>query len=171
MQLRSKIFITGNIELLTGLHIGGSKSALDIGGVDNVVIKLANGQPYIPGSSIKGKMRCLLEREAGFTDICKDSNHNICKIFGTAATEGGSLTRLYVRDAHLDEQYFNANKEKLFPELELDYTEVKWENVIDRLTSKAQHPRQIERVPAGTQFNFEFVFTTIPAANLSLINP
>lgn len=159
MQLRAKIFMTGKIELLTGLHIGGSKSALDIGGVDNPVIKLANGQPYIPGSSIKGKIRCLLEREAGKEEVCRCGTCNICKIFGTAASEGGSLTRLYVRDARLNEEYFEEKKEELFPELELDYTEVKWENLIDRIRSKAQHPRQTERVPARAQFNFEFVFT------------
>jgi len=212
MWLRSKIFIKGKIKLLTGLHIGGSKSALDIGGVDNLVIKLADGIPYIPGSSIKGKLRCLLEREMGHyhiqifaikengrkekvkessraADISKDDLRpqeeekkrecvtspcqcgvcNVCKIFGTTSSEEGALTRLYVRDAHLDKDHFNNEREKLFPELEGDYTEVKWENTIDRLTSKAKNPRQTERVPAGAQFDFEFVFTVYEDGDIDLL--
>ena len=57
-QLIKKIKIDTTIELLTGLHIGGSKESVEIGGLDNPVIKLASkeGQPYIPGSSLKGKM-------------------------------------------------------------------------------------------------------------------
>lgn len=70
-QLVKKIKITTTIELLTGLHIGGSKESVEIGGIDLPVIKLATkeGEPYIPGSSLKGKMRCLLEQAYGINEI------------------------------------------------------------------------------------------------------
>ena len=49
------------VKVLTGLHIGGSKEYYGIGGIDNPVIKNPlNGQPIIPGSSLKGKIRSLL---------------------------------------------------------------------------------------------------------------
>ncbi len=63
IQLQGKILITGEIEAVTGLHIGGSGGALEIGGVDNPVIRnpLTN-EPYIPGSTLRGKTRSLLDR-------------------------------------------------------------------------------------------------------------
>lgn len=65
MKLTGKIIITGKLTTLTGLHIGGSKTSLSIGSIDNNVIKTAKGVPYIPGSSIKGKMRSLLAKING----------------------------------------------------------------------------------------------------------
>jgi len=61
LQLKGKILITGTIVVRTGLAIGGSKTAMNIGGIDSPVIRDAKGVPYIPGSSLKGKMRSLLE--------------------------------------------------------------------------------------------------------------
>ena len=61
LRLQGKYIIQGKIKVLTGLHIGGPTTGLNIGGVDNIVIKDAKGKPYIPGSSLKGKMRSLLE--------------------------------------------------------------------------------------------------------------
>lgn len=61
MKLQGKLIIKGLIETNTGLHIGGSSTGIDIGGMDNSVIKDSKGRPYIPGSTIKGKMRSLLE--------------------------------------------------------------------------------------------------------------
>ena len=63
-KLVKKLKISTTIKLLTGLHIGGSKDNVEIGGIDTPVIKIAtkDNQPYIPGSSLKGKMRCLLEQ-------------------------------------------------------------------------------------------------------------
>lgn len=185
--MQKKVFINGKIELKTGLHIGGSSTALDIGGIDSNVIKNANGVPYIPGSSIKGKMRSLLEmkysnytqytgladngkvdmkkmEEKGITDkkedLEKKFNPNIQKLFGSVAKESDFKTRLIVRDAYLNNEVFEQmlNKTGDFEKLELDYTEGKWENTIDRLTSTA-NPRQLERVPAGAKFDFSIVFT------------
>ena len=187
MKILKKVFINGKIEILTGLHIGGSSTALDIGGIDSNVIKNANGVPYIPGSSIKGKMRSLLEmkyseytqytglvdngkvdmkaiKEKGLTeteeDLKKKFNLKIQKLFGSVAKESDFKTRLIVRDAYIDENILKqmTNKTGNFEKLELDYTEGKWENTIDRLTSTA-NPRQLERVPAEAEFDFSFVLT------------
>lgn len=59
--LNGKYVIDAEIKLLTGLHIGTAGNSLDIGGVDNPVIKDVYGKPYIPGSSLKGKLRSLME--------------------------------------------------------------------------------------------------------------
>jgi CRISPR-associated protein Csm3 len=70
-QLLKKIKINTSITLVTGLHIGGNSENVEIGGIDLPVIKLAikDNQPYIPGSSLKGKMRCLLEQTEGASEI------------------------------------------------------------------------------------------------------
>ena len=160
MKLTAKIFIAGKIEVLTGLTIGGSSTALDIGGIDNCVIKKANGEPYIPGSSLKGKIRCLLERAEGLSEPAKEGD--IALIFGPHKPKSSDLgcTRVYFRDAYIDKVIAKQMKDKEgnFSELELDYTEGKWENTIDRLTSNASNPRQTERVPAGAKFDFEIVY-------------
>lgn len=163
MKLIGKIFISGQIKAETGLHIGGSKIILDIGGIDLNVIKTVEGVPFIPGSSLKGKLRSLLARESGSVDVNKDSEV-IKEIFGDAPTKGnnqtGKITRLLVRDALINEDIKSKliNREGEFSELEFDYTETKWENTIDRKSGTAQHPRQLERVPAGSLFDFELVY-------------
>lgn len=161
MKLLSKIFIKGKIRLLTGMHIGGSKTALDIGGIDLNVIKTAEGVPFIPGSSIKGKLRSLLAREEGSEKIENDSE-DVKQIFGEPPSKDktGQITRIIVRDALLDPDNKNKikNHEDEFSDLELDYTETKWENTIDRKSGTAQNPRQLERVPAGVIFKFELVY-------------
>ncbi|MFZ2865461.1 MAG: type III-A CRISPR-associated RAMP protein Csm3 [Ignavibacteriaceae bacterium] len=163
MKLISKIFISGQIRLETVLHIGGSKTALDIGGIDLNVIKTAEGVPFIPGSTLKGKLRSLLAREEGSKNVENDSDI-IKEIFGEPPTvknnQTGKITRLLVRDALLNNEskIKLENKEGEFSELELEYTETKWENTIDRKSGTAQHPRQLERVPAGSVFDFELVY-------------
>lgn len=161
MRLTSKIFIKGQIKLLTGMHIGGSKTALDIGGIDLNVIKTTEGVPFIPGSSLKGKLRSLLAREEGSDDVKKDSE-DIKQIFGESPSKdsSGQITRLIVRDALInpDSKTKIENREGEFSEMEMDYTETKWENTINRKSGTAEHPRQLERVPAGTIFNFELVY-------------
>lgn len=156
-KLTGKVIITGKILVKTGLHIGGSKSSLDIGGVDLNVIKTPKGLPIIPGSSLKGKLRTMLAKKEGSEDVKEDSE-KIKRIFGDSGDKNrsGQFTKLMVRDAYLDEKHFKEN----FLGIELDYefSEVKWENTIDRKTGKAEHPRQIERVPAGAVFNFEMVY-------------
>lgn len=158
-KLVKKIKIQTSITLVTGLHIGGSSDNVEIGGIDNPVIKLATrgNEPYILGSSLKGKMRCLLEQVAGAPKVGMDQKVN--NLFGI--TESRTLntdnkpSKLIVRDAILSKE----SKEALLAcdNLDMPYTENKWENVIDRTKGVAEHPRQSERVPAGAVFNAEFV--------------
>ncbi|PTQ87500.1 type III-A CRISPR-associated RAMP protein Csm3 [Nitrosomonas ureae] len=177
-KLKSKIFIKGKITALTGLHIGGNSIGMAIGGADKVVVRnpLTN-EPYIPGSSLRGKMRSLLERargdekhspkEGGFS--LKDGKLEagaginpetlLGKLFGVSADKNnGQPTRLMVRDAHLTRE----SKKQLenAPNTDMPMTEVKTEVNIDRITSAA-NPRQFERVPAGAEFNFELVLTLL----------
>ena len=159
-RLVKKIKIETSITLLTGLHIGGSKENVEIGGIDNPVIKLASkdGQPYIPGSSIKGKMRCLLEQAAGSPEVGLDSKVN--NLFGIATNgrngeQDSRPSKVIVRDAMLTEA--SAKDLRECDSLDMPYTENKFENVIDRVRGVAEHPRQSERVPAGAKFNLEMV--------------
>jgi CRISPR-associated protein Csm3 len=156
MQLIGKIFIKGSIVAETGLHIGGSKSSLDIGGIDLNVIKTADKVPFIPGSSLKGKLRSMLARLEGSESVTADPA-SIKTLFGDSGENDkkGAVTRLIVRDATLADK---ENFKKRFKDLEFEYTETKWENTIDRKTGTAQHPRQLERVPAGAKFEFEIVY-------------
>ncbi|MBZ4663998.1 MAG: csm3 [Caloramator sp.] len=186
--LNGKYVIDAEIKLLTGLHIGTAGNSLDIGGVDNPVIKDVYGKPYIPGSSLKGKLRSLMEfynnkltlgnviysvkseknpirmhmcdkkdcivcglfgRNHGKHDVIQENN----KIESIAFDEAVEPTRLIVRDAHLiDESITDEMKDNM----DFEYTEVKFENNIDRITSAA-NPRQTERVPAGATFKCNFV--------------
>jgi len=159
MKLVKKIFIQGKIVTRTGLHIGGTKTSLDIGGVDLNVIKTAAGVPYIPGSSLKGKLRSMLARAFGSLDVKKDPVE-IKRIFGGPDKDDdkakGHVTRLLVRDAFLDKDKFDKTFQQ--KELEFAYSGIKVENTIDRKRGTAQHPRQLERVPAGVYFDFEMVY-------------
>jgi len=153
--------IVGNIELLSGLHIGGGDDTMKIGGIDNGVIKDINtNKPYIPGSSLKGKMRSLLEwdcRLVGYGDGSvftskllnkipepdqKDASL-LLKLFGDKEGAFG-ITRINVGDCQLSED-----------SKDMQLSEAKYENVINRQKGTAEHPRQIERVPAGVKFDFD----------------
>ncbi|MGB9695256.1 MAG: type III-A CRISPR-associated RAMP protein Csm3 [Caldisericaceae bacterium] len=155
LKLLKKIFISGNIVVKTGLHIGGSDQSLSIGGVDSIVIRdPISGVPYIPGSSLKGKMRSLKEKKIGL-----DSQGNVLedalifKLFGAPAEKGKGLGRMIMRDSFMTEESIQKLSSL---ETELPYSEVKTEVSINRITSKA-NPRQIERVPAGAEFTFEVI--------------
>lgn len=151
-KLVKKILVSTKLTVVTGLHIGGSKDSVEIGGIDNPVIKVATrkNQPYIPGSSLKGKMRCLLEQVNGAIAVGKSEIVN--NLFGYASNNQPS--KLIVRDAYLTAD----SVEKLVAaSLDMPYTENKYENTIDRVKGKAEHPRQSERVPAGAEFDVEMV--------------
>lgn len=154
-KLIKKIKINTTITLLTGLHVGGSTDNVEIGGIDNPVVKIASKdkQPYIPGSSLKGKMRCLLEQMAGSPVVGGDQKVNA--LFGSADAKNPQPSRIIVRDAMLTKE--SAEFLKNCENLDMPYTESKYENVIDRVNGTAQHPRQTERVPAGAVFDVEFV--------------
>ncbi len=191
IEFKSKIFVSGTLTNLTGMHIGGNSTEMSIGGTDSIVVRnpLTN-YPYIPGSSLRGKMRSLLERIRGEMTIdlekseirqvkfVKDLEQPLSKgaklksagpstspealsskFFGVAVDKHESERpedvipqRLVVRDADL------RNPEKLeeAKNTDMPLTEVKTEVAIDRITSKA-NPRQIERVPAGAEFGFQFI--------------
>lgn len=171
VKLHGRIFLTFHIELLSGLHIGGAASALEIGGLDKPVIRNAlTNQPYIPGSSLKGKMRSLMEKAYAAPQtqrinkgvfvhtaqtLAEYQRYPVASIFGMLpefpeqrGTTVPAPTRLTVRDVPLTPK---SEQELKNLRLDLPYTEVKWEAAIDRVTSAAA-PRQIERVPAGAVF-------------------
>ena len=164
-----RVRLTALIRLKSGLHIGAGKDSVEIGGIDNPVIKHPfTGEPYIPGSSLKGKLRFLLEwafgaiREDGqawgFNDTqTVDTNDPVLRIFGNALKDWkGGPTRLLMRDAPLCKQ--DRNRYRNAPDA---FFEEKTEVLIDRISGKAHDrvgPRQTERVPAGVAFEFECVF-------------
>lgn len=153
-QLVKKIAVRTNLSLLSGLHIGGSGDNVEIGGIDNPVIRCAtkDWQPYIPGSSLKGKMRCLLEQIYGSSEV--GGNDKVNNLFGFS--KDNKPSKIIVRDAYLTEESALLLKQNN-DNLDAPYTEGKWENVIDRIKGTAEHPRQTERVPAGVSFDVEFV--------------
>jgi CRISPR-associated protein Csm3 len=231
--LLGKIRLNGTMILKTGLHIGGGGETLDIGGIDKPVIRdPLTRQPYLPGSSIKGKLRAILERlhekplnrkgsrdtfryesddlSHGFTDIKGQptipfegaTSCQVSRLFGSTGVScwilrsvaeseeleildkttmitkhhpsiGGdqefikvrgrnSPAKLIVRDCHLVDR--SADELKRI-DTGLYMTEWKFENGLDRVTAAA-NPRQIERVPAGSLFNFELVYTVENAAQV-----
>lgn len=157
--------LSGQVELLSGLHIGGGDDTMKIGGIDNQVIKDINtNKPYIPGSSLKGKMRSLLEWNGKLVSPFEDGKPfgseklekildtndkanaiNLIKLFGDSNSKNKGeygITRISVSDCKLIDEG-------------LITSEAKYENVIDRKSGTAQHPRQTERVPAGVKFGFD----------------
>lgn len=162
-KLIKKIRYTGTITLLTGLHIGGTNTALNIGGPDKFVVRNPlNGLPYIPGSSLKGKLRSLVEIYNSETDNggpTKNFNTKSGALFGISGSSDNSRpSRLIVRDAELD-----INSEK-FTNTDLPYTESKTEVNIDRVTARS-NPRTLERVPAGAQFKLNMVLNIFEGEN------
>ncbi len=221
--LLGKLTLTSQLSVETGLHIGGGGENLDIGGLDKPVIRdPLTKYPYLPGSSIKGKLRSTLERLLnkplnrtggsgtwryesddlvnGFTEVeagrfIAYEGANTCQISRVFGSTGGSKfwmtietakkeglyeenknnptstiqnqncirinrgrnapARLIIRDSHLVPE--SAEKLKQV-DTGLYMTEWKFENGIDRVTAAA-NPRQLERVPAGSKFKFELVYT------------
>ena len=172
-QLTAITTITATLELVTGLRIGAGDSEMHIGGVDNTVIKHPHTQsPYIPGSSLKGKMRSLLEWRSGAVKekpLGKDAlatedkkiRAEVVRILQLFGIGGGELedhkalaleigpTRVSFWDCNLNEEWARQIRDDNMP-----LTEVKSENRINRISGVATDPRQTERVPAGAQFDF-----------------
>jgi CRISPR-associated protein Csm3 len=165
-KLYKKIFYRSEIELISGLHIGNSKETAEIGGVDSPIVRRKdNNQPYIPGSSLKGKIRSLLEITHGKVDTFKEGSHIIGKLFGAIGKEDQTPSRLIVRDSYMSPFWVKKLDES--ENTDLQYTEVKFENSIDRLTGTAKNGaiRQIERVPAGAKFEVEFVMNIVASSD------
>jgi CRISPR-associated protein Csm3 len=182
-----KVILEGEIKCETGLHIGAGKGSLEIGGADNPVVKDAFGVPYIPGSSLRGRLRSLLEQTSGMavpseliylskrkgqevrihqSDRVDDE---ICILFGRSAgrmekvggdaveTSSATPARLTFYDAPL---LVDSITSQMRENLDDELTEVKSENAVDRITSQA-NPRTLERVPAGARFSFRVVLDVL----------
>lgn len=173
--------LKGKIVLKSGLHIGSGNMEMHIGGTDSPVIKHPHTlEPYIPGSSLKGKVRSLLEMESGLMintrgevlspKILKDISltpeqkatcEAILKIFGSSGAETGEDYNLGPTRVSFVDCYLNDDWKKKAHENRWQLTEVKSENKIDRIKGTAEHPRFIERVPEGTEFNFLLTFKVL----------
>jgi CRISPR-associated protein Csm3 len=180
MKLTEIKKIEGTIALKSGLHIGSGNMEMHIGGTDSPVIKHPHTlEPYIPGSSLKGKVRSLLEMESGlmiYTDgdvvSVKTLQNNavknnadlmtkgeaILKIFGSSGADREDESAFGPTRVSFNDCYLNDNWKKKAKDNRWLLTEEKSENVINRIKGTAEHPRFIERVPEGTQFDFRITF-------------
>src|SRR5579862_5885215 len=184
LKLIGKLVLEGELHCETGLHVGAGKGSLEIGGSDNPVIKDAFGRPYIPGSSLRGKLRSLLEQFSGMATPSElvylsrrkgqevrihqsdRPDDEICLLFGrnpgridrvsgeSMESSAATPARLTVYDAPLIAESITPQMRE---NLDDEITEVKSENSIDRITSQA-NPRTLERVPAGARFRIRMVF-------------
>src|SRR5471030_125126 len=187
LKLIGKLILEGEMHCETGLHVGAGKGSLEIGGADNPVIKDAHGRPYVPGSSLRGRIRALLEQATGMAVpselvyISKRkgqevrihqsdrTDDEICVLFGRSPGRmekvgGGDIdsnlatpARLSVFDAPLIAESITSQMRE---SLDDELTEVKSENAIDRITSQA-NPRTLERVPAGARFRLRLVMDVL----------
>src|SRR3954451_19900481 len=187
LKFIGKLILEGDLHCETGLHIGAGKGTLEIGGADNPVVKDAFGRAYIPGSSLRGRLRSLLEQSSGLAvpgelvylsrrkgqevriHQSDRPDDEICLLFGRnpgrmERVQGESLdtsqatpARLAVFDAPLDIESITAQMRE---NLDDELTEVKSENAIDRITSQA-NPRTLERVPMGARFKTRFVMDVL----------
>jgi len=187
LKLAGKLILSGDLHCETGLHIGAGKGSLEIGGADNPVVKDAFGLPYIPGSSLRGRLRSLLENALGLTTPAElvylskrrgqevrihqsdRPDDEVCLLFGRSPgrmervegeaveTRQATPARLAVYDAPLDPASITAQMRE---NLDDEVTEVKSENAIDRITSQA-NPRTLERVPAGARFRVRMVLDVL----------
>lgn len=150
----AKVEITGTLEVLTGMHIGGSSAFAAIGAVDSPIVRdTLSDMPMIPGSSLKGKLRTLLAQRynTNISQSYDDDTPEILRLFGSAKKGDVKRSRLLFRDMVL------ANMEELRGYGLHSATEVKFENNINRVTAVA-NPRQIERAIRGTKFALNIVY-------------
>ena len=173
MKLLNIKEIRGKITLKSGLHIGAGDMEMKIGGTDNPVIKHPHTlEPFIPGSSLKGKVRSLLEMRSGLmkksngkplspSDLkeCNDEEEKegkqILRLFGSSgAADDEDLAELGPTRVSFADAFLNEKWKKKATENQWSLIEVKSENTIDRIKGTAEHPRFIERVPSGVEFDF-----------------
>src|SRR5579859_3025432 len=195
LQLVGKLILSGELHCETGLHIGAGKGSLEIGGADNPVVKDAFGLPYIPGSSLRGRIRSLLENALGMLSPSElvylskrkgqevrihqsdRPDDEICLLFGrnpgridrvsgeSAESSAATPARLTVYDAPLIAESITPQMRE---NLDDEITEVKSENSIDRITSQA-NPRTLERVPAGARFHFRMIVDLLCGEDRELV--
>ena len=182
LQLMGRVVVTGNIRAVTGLRIGSSDKNIGIGEAAQVLRDALTKRPYIPGSSLRGKLRSLAERSRWSTLSASTQQigrlvqiHRctsgeayttcaICPVFGVTSDNAfATPTRLIVRDLLLSNESATLLENA---RTELPYTEVKTEVAIDRITA-ASNPRDIERVPAGAVFSgLDLSFSVYEAADV-----
>ncbi|NLK22606.1 MAG: type III-A CRISPR-associated RAMP protein Csm3 [Clostridiales bacterium] len=163
VALFGKLIIEGNLKLLTGMHIGAGNDFASIGAVDSVVVRdTLTKKPYIPGSSIKGKMRYLLSRVYSSNGKLPDIK-NECKEIGRLFGQ----SEKYIARLQFFDIFFNQESASKLEKVDTDLylTEIKFENTINRVTAVA-NPRQLERVPAGSIFNFKLAYNVENAKDL-----
>src|SRR6202140_4050475 len=183
LKLIGKLILEGEMRCETGLHVGAGKGSLEIGGADNPVVKDAHGRPYVPGSTLRGRIRALLEQATGMAvpselvfiskrkgqegriDQSDRPDDEICILFGRSPGRmekvgGGDIDSNHATPARLSVFDAPLVPESITPQmretLDDELTEVKSENAIDRITSQA-NPRTLERVPAGARFRVRMV--------------
>jgi CRISPR-associated protein Csm3 len=170
-----KVFLRGTMTALTGLRVGGSEQGLDAAGLEHLVARHALlDEPYVPGSSLRGKIRCMLERLQGIAGPpagehvafgpAVDPGHPLVQLFGAAGKDGpGIPSRVLVRDALItpDSRRRLARLRGVLP-----MTETKAEVCIDRVSAAAA-ARTLERLPAGAELRFDLVLEVRAAPEVS----
>jgi len=179
--------IESKLTLITGLHIGGADDGMKIGGVDSPVMKreiFCNTEgvvgfdtdnkkvrePYIAGSSLKGKVRSLLEHYFRLIDPMGEGNvvdiHStfgevkyielIIKLFGQSAGNDVLENEINITRAIFRDCFITQDVRKAYLENKIEFFEVKYENVIDRKTGTTKNGglRQVERVISAIEFDF-----------------
>jgi CRISPR-associated protein Csm3 len=162
----------GRLNVLgSGLRIGGSKESTGIGETDNPIIRHPISKlPYVPGSSVKGKVRSLLESK-----YCEDTQKSglpcrcgtclVCQLFGCGESRAiKSPSRLVFRDCQPTEETRQTWEEAGTT------SEIKTEVLIDRnkgLSYKHIGPRTMERIPAGSSFDLAFSLRYFEGDSLS----
>lgn len=166
-KLIKKTIVKTRLTLLSGLHIGDSKDTTEIGGIDSPIVRRKdNREPYIPGSSLKGKVRCLLEQIDGAAKVGNSAKINA--VFGIAEKNNTQTSRVIFRDAYFAKEDNDYPLENIYEILrdseytDMPFTEMKVENTIDRVLGKAKDGgiRNIERIPPGVKFNIEVVINS-----------
>ena len=149
-----KMELTGTIEVITGMHIGGSSAFAAIGAVDSPIVRdAATNLPMIPGSSLKGKMRTLLAKlyNTDIVDKPDKDDEKLLRLFGSAEKGNVRASRVLISDMVL------SNAEDLRKKGIQNLTEVKFENSINRMTAVA-NPRQIERSIRGSEYDLNIMY-------------
>ncbi|MEO2083579.1 MAG: type III-A CRISPR-associated RAMP protein Csm3 [Desulfurobacteriaceae bacterium] len=168
-KLDKILLIKGKIKLLTGLHIGAGDNQIQIGGIDNPVVRdPVTKEPYIPGSSVKGKMRHLLELRYGFfngeggpSDIkslgegSDENKVNILKLFGVSGAESEEAKKRGITPTRLSFYDLKLKNADLLKKVGPLMTEDKAEVKVNRITGTGENPRHTERVPAGAEFELK----------------
>jgi len=158
--------ITGVLLVQTGLRIGAGGSSLEIGGLDNPILRHPKTRlPYVPGSSLKGKLRSLLEvnqytigsskKPMATVGPCGCGECVVCRLFGCGDVRNANEpSRLIFRDC----QMLPETIEELRPLLSdgVFYSEVKAEVTMDRTSGKVGQagPRSMDRIASGAKLDF-----------------